>query len=82
MVQPSRRTSGRAAALEDFPGPKSLEALRGWRVTHVLVTPGEVKTWSDLERRIRETPALVPLKTLDGVRVYGLTVNETPIRGR
>jgi len=72
----------RAAALEDFPGPKSLEALRGWRVTHVLVTPVEVKTWSDLERRIRETPALVPLKALDGVRVYGLTANETPIKGR
>jgi hypothetical protein len=60
----------RAAALQDFPAPATLEYLRHSSATHLLITPSQVPTWTTIEPILRASPALADEQTIGDVRVY------------
>jgi hypothetical protein len=66
----------RAAALEAFPAPETLEYLRRSSATHLLITPSQVPTWSTIEPVLRGSPALADEQTLGDVRVYRIVHQE------
>lgn len=69
---PGREKLARANLLNDFPAPAALNALRGFRTTHILITQGEVSNWPAFERAIAGVSALHYERTLGDVRVYTL----------
>jgi len=60
----------RAAALQDFPAPATLDYLRRSSATHLLVTPSQVPNWTTIEPVLRGSPALADEQTIGDVRVY------------
>ncbi len=60
----------RAAALQEFPAPETLEYLRRSSATHLLVAPSQVPNWTTIEPVLRGSPALADEQTIGDVRVY------------
>jgi hypothetical protein len=62
----------RRVALEDFPSPSSVAALREWRVRYVLFTPSQIRDWTAYKQKVDAAPGLAFDREIDGVQVYTL----------
>lgn len=62
----------RLRRLADFPSPASLQALRSWGVTYVLLTAARIPGWPKFRAKVEMSPGLRLRKVIRGVWVYRL----------
>lgn len=67
-----RERGERADLLADFPSPGSVEALRSFGTTHVLLTPSQIPDWPRMRRLVERSGAFRRERTAGGVWVYAL----------
>ncbi len=62
----------RQSILATFPSPSSIDALRSWKTTYVLFTPGAIPNWPALRASVETSGAFAFVGILGEVWVYRL----------